>query len=124
MFYAFPGNLRAEVIKAYTRPYDRPIAAKAGEVVQIDPQRSTQTDLFGWVWAKGPDGREGWTPEAWLSGVGLRRTLQRDFDAIELSVGIGEQVTLSFSESGFVWCVNDQGQQGWLPDAVLSLTPA
>lgn len=122
MLYHFPPGLLACVSRAYARPYDDPINARAGEPVDIDPDRSAQTDLFGWVWCRAPDGREGWTPEAWLQGAGNRRTLQRDFDAIELTVAVGDRVLPLFSESGFIWCRTDDGRQGWLPDAFITLT--
>lgn len=122
MLYHFPPGLQARVTKAYTRPYDDPINVRAGESVEIDLGKSAQTDLFGWVWCRAPDGREGWTPEAWLEGAGDWRTLVRDFNAIELTVATGDRVLLLYSESGFIWCRTDDDRQGWLPDAFLALS--
>lgn len=121
MLYHFPIDLWGEVTKTYTRPYDDPIAVVAGERVEVDPHKSTQTDLFGWLWCRASDGRQGWTPEAWLVGAGTTRTLRRDFNAIELTVNPGDTVALLFSESGFIWCRAADGREGWLPDAVIRL---
>lgn len=122
MLYHFPPGLQARVTKAYTRPYDDPINVRAGDAVEIDPGKSAQTDLFGWVWCRAPDGREGWTPEAWLEGAGNQRTQLRDFNAIELTVAAGDRVLPLYSESGFIWCRADDDRQGWLPDAFLALS--
>jgi uncharacterized protein YgiM (DUF1202 family) len=39
----------------------------------------------------------------------------RDYDATELTVEPGEEVTILGRESGWGWCVNQQGQKGWVP---------
>ena len=62
-----PGS-SARVVKAYRRPYEDPVSVRAGDAVTVDQQRSKETDVLGWLWVRGPDGREGWAPEAWLTG--------------------------------------------------------
>jgi hypothetical protein len=116
MYYRFPPASFATTLKAYVRPYPDPLAVRAGG--ELWPDFSHQTDLFGWIWCRAADGREGWAPEAWMD-MGERCVMTRDFNAIELTVDLGECVGILFSESGFVWCERQSGEHGWLPDAVL-----
>jgi hypothetical protein len=123
MYCIFQPGSRAKTVKPYQRSYDDPVALRAGDKVTVDPQKSKDTDVLGWLWVHGPDGREGWAPEAWLAGDGERRTITRDFNAIELNVAVGETLELLIGESGFVWCRTPDGRQGWLWQAVLGLLP-
>lgn len=121
MLYRFPSNTIAVVVADYEAPYADPIAVRAGDVVHPDAERTRETDFMGWTWCRGPDGREGWVPDAWMVRDSGGWTMQRDFAARELSVRAGERVTIEFSESGFVHARTVQGEVGWLPDAVLAL---
>ena len=121
MLYVYPDGTTGEVIRAYEAPYGDPIVVRAGDPVVIDQERTASTDVIGWLWCVGPDGRAGWTPEAWIDRLGEHACMRRDFDAVELSVEVGDRVRLRYAESGFVWCC-DEGRQGWLPDGVLALT--
>lgn len=123
MFCIFQPGSYAQTVKPYQRSYENPVALRAGDAVTVEQHRSKETDVLGWLWVQGPDGREGWAPEAWLSGDGDRRIINRDFNAIELSVAAGETVELLVGESGFVWCRKPDGQEGWLWQAVLALLP-
>ena len=77
-------------------------------------------DWPGWIWCTGPDGRQGWVPIAWLTrhddGTG---TLRRDYTARELTVRVGERVTIAYRESGWAWVTNEIGVAGWVPLAHL-----
>ncbi|MGJ3262018.1 MAG: hypothetical protein ACFE0R_02190 [Salinarimonas sp.] len=121
MLYIFPAGTTATVITDYDRPYADPIAVRDGDVVVPDLARSTETDILGWTWCTGPDGRSGWTPTAWTSPVedGRWRML-RDFSALEHTVRRGDRAALHLSESGFVWATVN-GLAAWIPDAVLRL---
>ena len=81
------------------------------------------TDIEGWVWATDPEGRGGWVPLAWLDRGAAPWRLTRDFDALELTVAEGQEVTLHYAESGFVLVTKADegkgGETGWLPDGVL-----
>lgn len=64
MLYRFPGGTKGMVRVAYTKPYDDPICVRSGETVTSVPGKVT--DIVGWVWCTGPDGKSGWVPEAWI----------------------------------------------------------
>ncbi len=120
MLYVYPEGTAARVVQRYRAPYPDPIAVRTGDPVTVDP--SCTTDVVGWVWCIGPDGRSGWTPVAWIDRSRTPWRMRRDFDAAELTVEAGDGVRPLFAESGFVWCAH-AGQEGWLPDGVLQLLP-
>jgi hypothetical protein len=41
--------------------------------------------------------------------------MRRDYDATELSVEVGEKLTMGEEESGWAWCTNREGRRGWVP---------
>ncbi len=119
MLYRFPEGTRGIVRRAYTRPYPDPIRGKAGDAVT--PDLGKTTDLFGWIWCSGPEGRGGWVPEAWIDRTAQPWRLRRDFNALELSVAAGDRLWIKFSESGFLWVTTERGETGWVPDACVEL---
>ena len=122
MFYTFPDGTTAVAVADYDRPYPDPIAVRAGDPVLPDAERSQETDFLGWIWCRGPDGREGWVPNGWVVQEAGGWRMRRDFSALELSVRTGDRISLDFSESGFVFGRSAAGEAGWLPDAVLQLS--
>lgn len=92
MLYRYPPNTIAVAVCDYDAPYPDPIAVRGGDVVVPDEVRTRETDFVGWTWCRGPDGREGWVPDAWLERGPADVRLKRDFDARELSVRTGERV--------------------------------
>lgn len=121
MFLRFPPGTTARAALDYVRPYPDPIAVEAGDPLAEDPAGAETTDLVGWVWRRGPDGRAGWTPTAWIETVGGKERIARDFTAIELTVRAGDRLTLLWSESGFAWARTAAGEEGWLPHGALAL---
>ncbi len=118
MFLDLSGR-RAVVIDVYDRPYSDPIAVKAGDAVKPDAAR--KTELSGWIWCEGPDGRSGWTPAQWLGRMSDGWFIKRDFSAIELDLRPGDRLILFYSESGFVWARTEDGREGWAPHGVLQI---
>jgi hypothetical protein len=111
--------MTAKVVHAYERPYADPVKGRAGN--RLVPDLSRKTDLFGWIWCRNEAGQEGWAPRNWMTAEGEAFRLVRDFDAIELTVAVGQTVQVHFSESGFCWVTAPSGEVGWVPDAVLAL---
>lgn len=105
--------MQTVVIKAYEKPYENPIAVRAGEAVT--PDFDKPTDIAGWVWCTAADGRSGWTPRNWLTRSKDAWRVSRDFDAVELTVSPGERLEIAFEESGFVWVTKSNGEAGWIP---------
>ena len=101
------------VIADYQAPYPDPIQVNAGEKITID--RNEKTDLVGWVWCTDQAGKSGWVPEAYIEHQGETGIMLNDYNAIELTIHIGEILTFHKAESGFFWVTNHAGQQGWVP---------
>ena len=121
MLFEFPPDTIVIGRVRYERPYEDPIAVQAGDAVLLDEEKSRSTDIVGWVWSGGPDGREGWTPQAWLECRGGQWIIKRNFSALELNVEPGEPFRAFFGESGFLYVENSRGEKGWVPDGTVEL---
>ena len=100
------------VMTDYRAAYPDPIVMSAGETLrvgEIDPEYD------GWVWCTGRTGKSGWVPQAYIEQRGETGVALRDYDATELSVQAGEELSASDEESGWVWATNSHGQSGWVP---------
>jgi hypothetical protein len=107
-------SLQKKVNRAHRRSYDSPISLSAGDHVTI-----TKRDLWDgqheWLWCIASTGREGWVPAAYLDSQNNKGLALRDYCAMELSVTEGEIVTILDEESGWYWCKNGAGMEGWVP---------
>ena len=121
MFYRFPRGTVVVGRMRYRRPYEDPISVRAGEAVRPTPDQGEATDIVGWVWCTGPDGRAGWTPEAWLERRGDDWVIRQDFSALELDVEPGDRFDVLYGESGFLFVENGRGERGWVPDGAVAL---
>ena len=75
-----------------------------------------ESEWAGWVWCTNRDGKSRWVPEAYVERTGDTCVMLRDYEATELSVGVGEALVISGEEeSGWIWCTNQAGQRGWVP---------
>lgn len=121
MLFFFPPHTVAVVSAPYERPYADPISLRAGERVLIDAEKTKETDILGWSWCTGPDRRQGWVPNSWITHQSGAAQIVRDYSALELTINVGDRVTLHHSESGFVFVTHEDGSIGWVPDACLQL---
>lgn len=53
--------------------------------------------------------------ENWLEMEGDSCVMKRGCKATELSVQVGEVVTVQFQESGWGWVAKDGGESSWVP---------
>ena len=109
----------ARVIADYEAPYPDPIVVKEGDEITIDS--SNKTDWAGWVWCTNNAGKSGWVPEAYIERRGDVGTMLCDYNAIELTVRVGELLSVHKAESGFFWVTNKRGQDGWVPSTLIEL---
>ncbi|WP_162622769.1 SH3 domain-containing protein [Salinisphaera orenii] len=105
--------MEAVVIEAYEQPYANPICVSAGE--SVTPDFDKFTDIPGWVWCTGTDGRSGWTPLNWLTRSSDGWRIDRNFNAIELTIAPGELLHVALEESDFFWVKKQDGKEGWVP---------
>jgi uncharacterized protein YgiM (DUF1202 family) len=101
------------VIADYDAPFTDPIRVQSGEEVAID--RGKTTNISGWLWCTSKAGKSGWVPEAFLDLSASLGYMECDYDAIELTVRVGDQLTVHGMESGFYWVTDFHGRQGWVP---------
>lgn len=101
-------------INAHQRSYDDPITVQAGEQIRITKQ-DMWDDKHLWLWGISDSGKEGWLPATILTVDGDTATVTQGYSALELSVAVGEAVTILDENSGWYWCENAAGEQGWIP---------
>jgi len=109
------------VIADYQAPYADPIVVNAGDEISIDS--SKKTDLAGWVWCTNRAGKGGWVPETYIERQGDVGYMSYNYNAIELTIRVGELLTVHKAESGFLWVTNQAGQDGWVPSTHVELLP-
>jgi len=100
------------VISEYNSPYTDPVAIHAGEELTITAK---ETSWSGWVWCTNRDGKSRWVPDRCVERKGDSGVALYDYEATELSVSVGEELTMGEEESGWIWCTNQKGQRGWVP---------
>ena len=100
------------VLRDYTMVYPDALAVTAGESVLVGKE-DTQ---WPYVWCTNSAGKGGWIPQTYIQRDGARGRVLRDFDSCELTVSVGEIVLATMEEGGWLWCRNDQGQSGWVPE--------
>lgn len=105
---------RRLVLADWTATYADPVRIAGGEVLVLTG-REEVWDGHRWLWARAPDGREGWVPDTLVrDGRALR-----DFDARELTCRAGEAVTWLHATHGWAWCRAGDGREGWVPERCL-----
>ncbi|USR78815.1 SH3 domain-containing protein [Arcanobacterium pinnipediorum] len=63
----------------------------------------------------------GWVPARHLAIDGNNATVIRPYDTTELAARVGERVERihNDAQSGWSWCRNDRGEEGWIPNRSL-----
>ena len=102
------------VVGDYEAVYPDPIVMRAGETLSVG---ESDTEYASWVWCTGQGGKSGWVPEAYIEQSGDVGVALRDYAATELSVRVGETLTIGVEESGWIWATNSRGGSGWVPAA-------
>jgi Variant SH3 domain len=100
------------------RPPERPpIRLTAGERVStgnLDPTWPA------FRWCVNTDGDGGWIPDRYLKRVSNRVAVAaREYDTTELATSAGDvlRVLEADDESGWLWCADRAGREGWVPAA-------
>ena len=103
---------KGRVVAAYKSAYPEPSVLKAGDRVKIGEKKS---EWSGWLWCTDSSGSARWIPESYLVRENDTGRMLRDYDATELSVAVGEELTVVGQESGWLRCTNKSGLSGWVP---------
>jgi hypothetical protein len=98
-------------------PARAPLKIQPGDVVQVG-DRDTEWPAFVFVTA--PEG-SGWVPARYIDAEGATGIVREPYDTTELPASEGESVEVirDDPESGWSWCRNAEGREGWIPHRVL-----
>ncbi len=102
------------VIKEHQATYPDPITMRAGDTVELSGKEDSWNGWI-WIWCTNQQGKSGWVPKGHVEQIGDIWRARFAYDAIELSVHVGEELTVDKEESGWAWCTNQQGESGWIP---------
>lgn len=103
---------RYRVVSRYEAVYLDPLRVLAGDALHVG---EVDEDNAAWAWCTGPSGKGGWMPRAYFEADGATGVALRDYDAAELSVEAGEELTVLAEESGWAWVRDSRGRLGWVP---------
>jgi len=98
---------------AHRIPDRTPMLVRYGEVVEVG-ERSTEWPAFVLVTATHGSG---WVPSRHLSATAGRAIVETPYDTTELATSVGEELEVirRDDESGWLWCRNGHGTEGWIP---------
>lgn len=106
------------VISDYEVPSRPPLVVRPGDLVTVG-DHDEQWPQF--VFVTTGDGA-GWVPDRYIDRNGTTGTVRVSYDTTELPGTAGQTVELVRDdlESGWAWCRNADGDEGWMPHTVLN----
>lgn len=106
---------RYRVIKDYESPYPESTVFQKGERVRAGRKFKEDSDWQNWIWCEGENDKKAWVPEDFLDSNGKNGIFNRNYDAMELSIRVGEVLTVSEIVNGFGLSEKPDGTRGWVP---------
>jgi hypothetical protein len=99
-----------------------PLVVQPGDSVAI---LERDVDWPAFVFVESPAGERGWVPERYLRRTGERGVVLRRYDTTQLDPSPGDllDVLETDLESGWYWCRDSKGAEGWFPINHLAATP-
>ena len=118
---------KGRVAKDYQAEFADPIAAEAGEAFTVSERSSAweNNPAWMWVWCTDQRGKSGWVPKniIQMNADGQTATTPTAYNARELTVTAGQELTIEHEESGWFWCSDQQGRRGWVPISHMMAEP-
>jgi len=105
---------KCRVTQEYESPYPNPIEFFKGEHVEIGDEFTDDPDWKNWVWCKGKT-NQAWVPIQYLTIKEGKGIFNRNYNALELSVKIGEELIVYEEINGFGMAEKADGTEGWVP---------
>ncbi len=102
-------------IKAYESPYPHALVFPKGSRVEVIKEYQDDPQWPNWHWCVGQNKTEAWVPGQFLQIDGKIGIMKREYNAIELSVQVGEKLRVHEVINGFGWAEKQDGAQGWVP---------
>lgn len=111
---------RVVATAAHEVPDRPPLRLSVGDRVRVG-ERDEEWPAFVFVTA---DAGAGWVPARHLSVSGDVASVVLAYDTTELPTEVGEilEVLAEDLESGWLWCRNESGSEGWVPIRTLADT--
>jgi hypothetical protein len=104
---------RVRVVESYVEQCTDPLRFHTGDVLRLG-HRDRQWPAY--VWGTDKTGRSGWVPESYITLTGEHEaTALRDYDATEITVTRGEELTVLDEAGGWLLCSTSSGRRGWVP---------
>jgi hypothetical protein len=100
------------VIEAYESPYTEPLKMMKGEILTFEEK---ECEWSGWIWCTNKSGKSRWVPENYLEIHGNTCEVKQDYDAVELSVKVGDELIIEKEEADWFWVSTKEGKKGWVP---------
>ncbi|MEL7465490.1 MAG: SH3 domain-containing protein [Pseudomonadota bacterium] len=110
-------NAVRTVTEAHEASYANPIRVRRGDALFLQG-REDDWDGHRWLWAEA-HGREGWIPDDLPSTEGSGAVARWDYSALEMTVAKGQRVAVARETHGWAWCIDDDGDEGWVPERCL-----
>jgi hypothetical protein len=101
------------VIQGHKTPLPDPLIMRKGEVLKLG-NKISESDP-DWVWCISKSDKVGWVPKAYLEIHKNQCKALQDYNALELTVSVGQEFEIEKEESGWAWVSNIQGEKGWIP---------
>jgi hypothetical protein len=108
----------AHAVAAHRASYPDPIRLRRGDPVRLTGRKDVWEGAL-WLWAVGPDGREGWIPADLVDRAAPAPQALEDYSAMELTVAQGERVAALRRRGGWVWARRADGAEGGIPGRCL-----
>jgi hypothetical protein len=110
-----------KVIKEYISSYPESILFKKYETVIPGKEYNYNPNWKNWIWCEGQNNNRAWVPKQFLSLKNKHWVLNQNYDALELSVNVGEKLVVHDEINGFVKAEKTNGEIGWVPSENLEL---
>jgi hypothetical protein len=113
--------MKALVVSPHHSELLFPLILKEGDFI-FGQEKETQWK--GWLWCRSDAEIYGWVPKSYLKKSQDRPgffIVIKNYNAAELTVQTGEQLTFFYEESGWAWVRNKNGDDGWVPLKKLSV---
>lgn len=110
--------MRAQLTADHEIPERAPLSVRPGERVTVG-ERDTEWPAFVFVTAANGCG---WVPARHLDIDGTTAFVRTGYDTTELAARTGDvvQILADDVESGWSWCRDAAGREGWVPNRVLA----
>ena len=105
---------RYKVMREYKSPYPDPIIFRKGEEVTVGQEFKEDPEWKNWVWCEGKS-KKAWVPRQYIIIDGANGVFEKDYNAMELSVKVGEELVVYEVVNGFGLSEKPDGTKGWMP---------